>query len=79
MSVIQVCIGSACHLKGSYQIIKKFQQEITKRGLEGKIELKGAFCLGHCTQGVSIKIDDQPIISVSEDSVEKIIEKISKE
>lgn len=73
MTVIQVCIGSACHLKGSYKVIKKFQEEIKNKKLEDKIELKGAFCLGECTEAVSVKIDGQRAVSVSEETVEEII------
>ncbi|MCR1897703.1 (2Fe-2S) ferredoxin domain-containing protein [Irregularibacter muris] len=79
MHIIQVCIGSACHLKGSYKIIKNMQEVIQKRGLENEIDLRGAFCIGECTKAVAVKIDDNPAISVSENQVETIIENLIKE
>lgn len=75
---INVCIGSACHLKGSYDVIKEFQKVIKEYKLEEKITLKGAFCLNHCTQAVSTKIDDK-IISMSPDKVRELVENIAKE
>jgi NADH:ubiquinone oxidoreductase subunit E len=69
MVSIQICIGSACHLKGSYTIIDELQKLIKKDKLESKIEIKASFCLGQCTKGVSVKVDDDDIITVSPDTV----------
>ncbi len=75
---INVCIGSACHLKGSYDVIKEFQKVLKEYNLEEKIILKGAFCLNHCTEAVSTKIDDV-IYSMSVEKVRPLIEEITKE
>ena len=56
---LSVCVGSSCHLKGSYEIIQIFKKEIEDRHLEDKIELKASFCLGHCTSGVAVRVDDE--------------------
>ncbi|MBP2640339.1 MAG: (2Fe-2S) ferredoxin protein [Firmicutes bacterium] len=65
MMKINVCIGSACHLKGSYNVINSFQQLAEEFGLSNQVEVQAAFCLGHCTQGVSVQIDDGEVQSVS--------------
>ena len=70
MITINVCIGSACHLKGSQAVIKGFQRLIEEMKLEKKVELKAAFCLGKCTEAVSVKVDDNDIISVNESNLE---------
>jgi NADH:ubiquinone oxidoreductase subunit E len=59
MVSVSICVGSSCHLKGSYQIIQIFQELIKKHRLENKVELKASFCLGKCTKGVSVKIEDE--------------------
>lgn len=56
---VYICVGSSCHLKGSYQIITRFQEMVRKYNLEDKVELKASFCLGHCTKGVSVKVSDE--------------------
>lgn len=70
MKQIYVCIGSACHVKGSYQVIHRLQHLIEKENMEDKIEIKAAFCLGECAGAVSVKIDDGSINSVSEETVD---------
>lgn len=65
MTRISVCIGSACHLKGSYNIINSLQQLIEEHGLTDRAEVSGIFCLGRCMQAVSVRIDDGEAHSVS--------------
>ena len=75
MITINVCIGSACHLKGSYNVIKKLQTIIEEEHLEDKVSVKAAFCLGECTKAVSVKVEDGPVISVNENNVEEFFDK----
>ncbi|MDL2229035.1 (2Fe-2S) ferredoxin domain-containing protein [Treponema sp. OttesenSCG-928-L16] len=43
-----VCIGSACHIKGSYNVIQTFQQLIEENSLHEKINFKSGFCMKEC-------------------------------
>lgn len=61
---LKVCIGSACHIKGSYNVISAFQQLIEEYKVFEQVELKAVFCLGHCQDAVSVQIDDSEIFSV---------------
>ena len=54
---IQVCIGSVCHLKGSYDIINKLEDLVKENNLEDKVKIKAAFCLGDCVKAVCVKFD----------------------
>ncbi|MDK2801496.1 MAG: hypothetical protein PWQ70_3115 [Clostridiales bacterium] len=71
MLQVYICVGSSCHLKGSYHIIKTFQNLIKKHDLEEKIELKASFCLGHCTEGVSVKVEDEFIEGITVSNAEE--------
>ena len=64
---IYVCVGSSCHIKGSYPIIELLKENIAKHHLENKVNLKASFCLGKCTNGVSIKVDDEIICGVTQE------------
>lgn len=71
---LSVCIGSACHVRGSYNVINTFQQIIEEYKLSDKVELKAVFCLGHCTDAVSVKVDDGEVYSVSGTTARKFFE-----
>ena len=62
---IEVCIGSACHLKGSYNIINTFQQMVEEYHLADSVEVNAAFCFGHCAEAVSVRINNEEVQSVS--------------
>ena len=56
---VTVCIGSSCHVKGSHSVVKQLQELIQEKGLEGKIELAGTFCMGKCQLGVCTTVDGE--------------------
>lgn len=56
---LSVCVGSSCHLKGSYDVIVKLQELIKKYGVADKIELSAGFCLGQCPEGVCAQSDGE--------------------
>ena len=66
---IYVCVGSSCHLKGSYQIIELMKKALEDNGLTDQVNLSAAFCLGKCTHGVTIKVDDEIVTGVSPENV----------
>ena len=59
MTVVQVCVGTSCHLKGSYNIVTAFQQLIEAHRLHDAVDLRLAFCMKHCQEGVCVAVDDR--------------------
>lgn len=59
MLIIQVCVGSSCHLKGSQDIVELFQKAIEEHSLDDDVVLMGSFCIGRCNRtGVTVQIND---------------------
>lgn len=73
MLSLEVCIGSSCHLKGSYNVIQSFQQLIERENLHEKLELKAQFCMKRCQCGVSVLFDGEAY-SVSPENVNSFFE-----
>ena len=71
---ITICIGSACHLKGSREIIKEMQDLVAKNGLGDKVDLNGAFCSGNCVDGVCVTVDGE-LFSVQPENTKAFFEK----
>lgn len=69
-----VCIGSSCHLKGSYDVIKGFQELIESNNLGEKVNLNASFCLGECTHGVTIKVEDRLITGLRKENIKDIFD-----
>ncbi len=73
--ILSVCVGSSCHLKGSYDVIEAFKSLIEKHNASDKIELRACFCVGRCSDGVSVKADDKLILNVNPENAEEKFEK----
>lgn len=55
---LSVCIGSACHLRGSYNVIQMFQQQIEEYSLHEKVNFKTNFCMKQCqNNGISVRLN----------------------
>ena len=58
--IVQICVGSSCHLKGSEKLVELFQSAIAAHHLENDVTLAGSFCTGRCNRvGVTIIVDDE--------------------
>lgn len=83
--IVQICVGSSCHLKGSEQIVTLLQNALEKNGLDNEVTLAGSFCSGQCNRiGVTVQIDDDVFTGVTPETFQtffekNILERIKKE
>ena len=69
MLIIQVCVGSSCHLKGSETIVELFEAAISEYHIEDDVVLTGSFCIGQCNRvGVTVQINDDIHVGVTPES-----------
>lgn len=73
--IIEICVGSSCHIKGSHEIVEMFQKEIQQRNLDNEITLAGCFCTGQCNrEGVTVVIDDVTHTGITPDKFDEFFE-----
>ena len=67
--IIQICVGSSCHIKGSSEIVELIQTAVTEHGLDDEITLAGSFCIGKCNRsGVTVQVDDDIHTGITRDN-----------
>lgn len=67
--IIQICVGSSCHLKGSPEIVELLQKAVEEYHLEGEVTLAGSFCVGKCNRiGVTVQVDDDIHVGVTKEN-----------
>ena len=71
---VSICIGSACHLKGSREVIQKLQKLVSENHLDSEVDLYGDFCSGICRIGVCVTIDGE-LYSVNPETTEEFFQK----
>ncbi|MFH1437442.1 MAG: aldehyde ferredoxin oxidoreductase N-terminal domain-containing protein [Pseudomonadota bacterium] len=76
-TVIEVCIGTTCHVKGAPKIIEAFERELDIRPGEttgdGKFSLEAVACLGCCSLAPAIRMGDDVVGNVKIRQVKKIV------
>lgn len=74
---LHLCMGSACHQLGVYHLLPALQELISRYQLEDRLELKGAFCMGPCQHGVTMKFRGSLTTDLRVDNLEeKFIEAV---
>ena len=69
MLVVQICVGSSCHLKGSQEIVELFERSVEEHRLDGDVVLVGSFCTGQCNRvGVTVQINDDVHVGVTREN-----------
>ena len=83
--VIQVCVGSSCHLKGSPEIVELLQKAVEEYHLENEVTLAGSFCIGKCNRiGVTVQVDDDVHVGITKENFkeflrEQVLKKLGRE
>ena len=83
--IVQVCVGSACHLKGSPEIVELLQKAVEEYTLADEVTLAGSFCIGKCNRiGVTVQVDDDIHVGVTKENIkeffkENVLSKLGKE
>ena len=83
--LVQICVGSSCHIKGSPEIVELFTKAIEENNLQDDVTLAGSFCIGECNRlGVTVQIDDDVHTGINRENFkeffeEKVLSVIKKE
>jgi len=76
--VIGICLGTACYVKGSQQIIDKFSTVLGIKPGEttedGMFTLDALRCIGACALAPAVRINDKVYSQMKVSDVEKIVE-----
>lgn len=73
--IIQVCVGSSCHLKGSPEIVELLQKTVEEYHLEDEVTLAGSFCVGKCNRiGVTIQVDDDIHVGITKENFKEFLQ-----
>ena len=77
--VVAVCLGTACYVKGSGDIIEKFKQrlgiEIGQCTDDGKFSLEATRCIGACGLAPVLTVNDDVYGKITADDVDDILSK----
>ncbi len=69
MLIVQVCVGSSCHIKGSAEIVELLQAAVAENNIEDEVTLAGSFCIGKCNRvGVTVQVNDDVHVGITREN-----------
>ena len=75
--LINVCLGTACHVRGAVRVLEKVERSLaTKRGAttkDRKFTLETVNCMGCCAVGPAVKIDGEYFGQMSTEKVDNLL------
>ncbi len=78
-NIIYVCLGTACHVRGGDKVMDRIQEILKIRAGETtedmRFTLEAVRCIGCCSLGPVIKINEDVHSRISSDMVEDILNK----
>ena len=76
MLIVQVCVGSSCHLKGSETIVELLESAIAEHHIEDEVVLTGSFCIGKCNRlGVTVQVNDDVHVGITSENFRDFFKK----
>ena len=76
MTVIKVCLGSSCYVRGNDKTLAFLENYISQNKKDISIELLGCRCTNSCQDGPNIFINDKKYPHPSQDELIQILEKL---
>ena len=72
MLTVSVCVGSACHRRGSYTVLTCLQDLARQHGVADQVSVVPMFCLGQCENGVTVKVGEKLHLGCSAESADDL-------
>ena len=80
---IQVCMGTACYVKGAEKVLNRFKEKLGidegQSTEDGNFSLESVRCIGACGLAPAIVVNKEVYGKMDVKKVDEIIEKYSKE
>jgi NADH-quinone oxidoreductase subunit E len=79
--ICQVCLGTACHVRGGPRILEVMERELDiKAGnttADGKFSLEAVRCVGACALGPILMVNEEPHAYMTPDKTAKLIAQLA--
>jgi NADH:ubiquinone oxidoreductase subunit E len=74
---MHICLGSSCFSRGNKEVVMFIREYLRKNHLDDKIIFKGARCMGNCSNGPNLRINEEIREGITLAKIEGILEQES--
>lgn len=73
---MNICLGSSCFSRGNKEVVSFIKDYLHRNNLEDKVNFKGARCMGHCSEGPNLRINEEVISGLTLPALETILDRV---
>ncbi len=78
-NIISICLGTACHVRGGERVRERIEDTLNLNGKKTtddmRFTLEGVRCIGCCSLGPVMKVNEEVHGRIGADEVKKVLEK----
>lgn len=74
MTVIKICMGSSCYVRGNDKMLTFVEEYIKSHQKDAGIQLVGCRCSNMCQDGPNIYVDDKKYSHCTKEELIKVLE-----
>ncbi len=74
---MNICLGSSCFSRGNKEVVMFIREYLKKNHLEDKIIFKGVRCMGNCSNGPNLRINEDIREGITLAKIEGILDQES--
>lgn len=71
--IVELCMGSSCFSRGNSRALELIENFIEENDYSKQIKVKGHLCLGNCSRGPIMKINNKDYENINPDCVIDLI------
>lgn len=72
---MEICLGSSCFSRGNKEVVMFIRDYLKKNHLDDRVVFKGARCMGLCSNGPNMRINDRVFEEVTVARIEGILDR----
>jgi NADH:ubiquinone oxidoreductase subunit E len=71
---MHICLGSSCFSRGNKEVVNFIRDYLKRNHLDDKVVFRGARCMGRCSNGPNLRINDIVTEGVTLAKIEGILQ-----
>jgi NADH:ubiquinone oxidoreductase subunit E len=71
---VELCMGSSCFSRGNSKTLELLESFISEKKYQDRIEVEGHLCLGRCSAGPIIRINNKDYENINPECVIDLIQ-----
>ncbi len=76
--IVTICMGSSCFARGNRSLVDALRDEVSARGWDLQVEIRGSLCQGRCSEGPMVQVDQDIIAVHCDQNLQSVVKKIAE-